>query len=183
MGGLNFIFFLNLISHVCVIFIALTVLGWMVIFPKEKSVLTREFTGNIGNNLTPALEEANRESTGELKKILTPTLSVFELMSKQYTEPDESITTYNNMLLAIASLVAGVFVTIVVTALVVGKTVANYPSLGQSYKWVVIEQIVLMSVVGVVEAVFFLKVASKYVPTKPSLIVTRVIEDLKLAFE
>lgn len=181
--GLNFIFFLNLWSHVAILWIALTALFWLLISKKESKVLTSEFTDNISNNLAPALENANQQSGGALKTALQPTLPAFELMSEQYSEPDKATETFNNMLLVVASLVGLFFVTVIVVALVVAKTVANYPDLWKHYRWVMFEQVILLAFIGSVEATFFLKVASKFVPTKPSLIVTRVIDDLKVAFD
>lgn len=180
--GLNFVFSLNLISHVILLWFALTILFWIIIAPKEKKVLTNEFTSNINKTLPVSLENANKQSGGILKTVMQPTLPAFQLMGEQYGEADKATETYNKMLLAVAILVGGVFLTILITALIVGKTVANYPDLGKHYLWVVIEQLVLLAFIGVVEGVFFFLVASKYVPTKPSLIVTQVIKDLKNSF-
>lgn len=181
--SLNFVFSLNLISHVVLLWFALTILFWIIIAPKEKKVLTNEFTSNINDSLPAALDNANKQSGGVLKTVMQPTLPAFELMGGQYDKPDKATETYNKMLLAVALLVGGVFLTILITALIVGKTVAHYPYIGKHYTWVVVEQLVLLAFIGAVEGVFFFLVASKYIPTKPSLIVTQVIGDLKLAFD
>lgn len=181
--GISFMFSLNVISHVILLWFALTVLFWVIIAPKEKKVLTNEFTSNINDNLPAAFDNANQQSKGVLKTAMKPTLPAFELMGEQYDKPDKATDTYNKMLLAVALLVGGLFLTILITALVVGKTIAHYPDLGKRYTWIVVEQLVLLAFIGVVEGVFFFLVASKYVPTKPSLIVTQVITDLKGSFD
>jgi hypothetical protein len=183
MSGLNFIFFLNLWSHIAVLWILLTAVFWLLISKKESEVLTNEFTSNISNNLTPALQNADQQSGGALKTVLKPTLPAFQLMSEQYKGRDKQTETFNNMLLVISSLVGTILVVVVITALLVAKTVAKYPDLWKSYRYVILEQVVLMIFIGIVEATFFLQVASKFVPTKPSLIVNRVIDDLKIAFD
>ena len=181
-GGVDFIFFLNVVSHVLILWTALTVLFWLVIGKKESKVLTDEFVGQIEGNLVPALNTADETSGGALKESLLPTREVFVFMSEQYTGSDPATDTFNTMLLGQAVLIGVVVLAIVATSLGIGKRLCGYEGLGRKYGFVVLENLFLFVFIGAVEYVFFQQVASRYVPVKPDVIVTRVIEDVKKAF-
>jgi hypothetical protein len=154
----------------------------LLISKKESDVLTNEFTDQITNNLTPALKEANESSAGALKLSMQPLLPALQLIEKQYDIPDKATETYNSMLLTTAILVAVALLSVLITALVVAKKIGNYPDLKRHYLFTLFENVILFIFVGAVEAAFFIKVSAKYVPIKPDVIITRLIDDIKKSF-
>jgi hypothetical protein len=180
--GLNFVFFLNLWTHVLILWIALIALFWLLISKKESEVLTNEFTQQISENLLPALISANESSDGSLKIAMKPLLPSLELIEKQYDVPDKATSDFNNMLLLSAILVAVALLSVLITALVVAKIIGKYDNLKKHYFFTLFENVILFIFVGAVEAAFFIKVSAKYVPIAPDVIITRLIDDIKNSF-
>lgn len=171
-------FGLNVVSHVTILFLALTILFIAVIKNVEKDALQGEFVNAIHNGLSQSLEARDKKSNGKLKESLLPMEEFCIQVRGLYTLPDKATETYNNLLLVIAFSIIGLLVCVSITIILCFQLGCGVSILKQ-YGYILLENLWIFILVLPIEVIFFLKVASHYVPGKPSAMITRTINDLK----
>jgi hypothetical protein len=176
----GFRFFINALTHVSIIFLALLML-WIVIINKvEQRALEGEFKKQIEKNLGKALDNANKKSGGKFKEYLQPLRVPIETIQSLFTGDDPTRTNFNNSLLLLGFGIVVFLITIVVTALCTSSR--NGVPVGRMLASVLLENFSIFIIVGVVEIMFFLTIAQFFVPIKPSVVINLLIKDMKAAF-
>lgn len=165
---------LNILFHSIILFTFLSLFFFLYISKVEQKAFEDELSGLIGDNLMKALDKVP-------KTVLLPTLQTIlpELQSIQQLYVDETMfTKESNLLVKFSSafvvlLMLSIFITIIMT-LKFGcdRSVKNVG-------YVVLENVVIFAFVGMVEYTFFTKIAMKYIPTTPSLMIQSLIKAFK----
>jgi uncharacterized protein involved in cysteine biosynthesis len=170
----------NIILHVLILLSILSLLFWFVITKLEKDNITTEVNDNISDYFDNLKENLNEKDKNEIKNIIKNSNNVLEDLKKLYVKPSENNETtnrwvlYSNLLYIL--LILGILLTIVLTIRLVCKC-NDFPFLH-----ILKENIIIFTFVGMIEVFFFLNIALKFIPTKPSLIINSVLNSLKEKF-
>lgn len=158
--------------HVVILFTVLTALFLLLIVKLATEIFNHEIESNLQSFLLPALENVDQNQV--IKDILKN--APLERLERVYSEPSADIEVYNKWLRTSMFLIIGFFVTILLIL-----TLFLYFTCGKMIPlWHIIEEnIVIFSVVGSFEAVFFLMIARKYIPCPPSFMMETFFDDIK----
>lgn len=146
--------FYSVYLHVFLLFCFLTILFWVVISKTEGDSINNEIINGIKGNLKDI-------------KISTDLLSndSIEYLKKYYEGEDSTVDRNNKQLLMFN-------IAFIVLLLVgfLGGVFVRYKLCGKSINWteVLLENAIILIIVGMIEYYFFMNIASKYVPVKPS---------------
>jgi hypothetical protein len=162
------------VLHVLILASILTAFYFLVASKLGKSVLRSEIRNNIEDNLVPALK--NADTNNQVKNAIQEVN--FEKLKSIYQSDSEVTVTQNKWIerVTIGTLIFLFVVLFVIVSLL--RTFCTSVPIGRILK----ENLILFSLVGMAEVLFFLNVGRKFVPTKPSLIVETVIDSVKKAF-
>lgn len=165
---------INILLHVIILFTFLSGFFFMYVSKIESEALKNEI-GNIVQKQVSSLLEANPVLVEQLQ-YLQP---VIGQMLKQYSQPTRYSMERNVMIKFTAIYTMLMLVAILILILLLlkyecGKT-SHFPS-------ILIHNIIIFLFIGMVEYVFFTRVASQYVPVKPSTMMTVVVDTLKQDF-
>jgi uncharacterized protein involved in cysteine biosynthesis len=170
----------NIILHVLILLSILSLLFWFVITKLEKDNITKEVNNNISDYFDNLKENLNEKDKNDIKNIIKNSNNVLEDLKKLYVKPSENNETtnrwvlYSNLLYIL--LILGILLTIVLTIRLVCKS-NDFP-----FWHILKENIIIFTFVGMIEVFFFLNIALKFIPTKPSLIINSVLNSLKEKF-
>ena len=164
-------FAMNILIHVIMLFSFLSLFFFLYVSKVEEDAFKNEFGNIIETNLNEFIEN-NKILKPEIKD-LSPWLSQVENMYSSY---DRS-TKERNILVKFSSIfvlliLLSIFITIVLT-LFLGCDKRF------SLKHILIENTIVFILIGIVEYMFFTKVAIKFIPTPPSLLVNTLIDTIK----
>ena len=162
---------LDLYIHVMILVVVLSIAFWVLIAPTEKKSFTREITKQVDSSVKDILHK-----NPDIIKTIKPDVNVLETMSKYYSRPDSTTEDYNRWLkrlniIIIVVLIVNFFILWLLLRFSCGRCVP----VGKIFT----ENIFLFICIGIVEIIFFLKVASKFVPVTPSFMVNTFIDGLK----
>jgi hypothetical protein len=176
-------FAVNVVFHVSVLFLALTLLYMFLIAPTEVDALQGSVNSLISSNLPGVLQQADTESNGAVRATLRTMQPELQAVSGMYTGNSEVVKNQNQWVFIGAFLILGILVAILVSMLATMRLGCR----GNTTKlmlsaWppgILLENILIFSVIGAAEFFFFKLVASKYVPVLPSEILTNIISYTK----
>ena len=158
--------------HALILFTILSALFILVISQLESKAFKNEINDNIQKYLPQAL--AQNDKDGSLKKVIK-NLPIDNL-KQIYSIPSAETSVYNSWLKkAMFIIIGAAIVVLIVSALFLYFTCGKKIPLW----FIIIENLIIFLFVGIFEAVFFLKIASKYVPVPPSLLINTLYSDLK----
>jgi len=111
------------------------------------------------------------------KKFATTSKDPLNILDKIYSKPDE-LTENNNSWLLKTNILYGLIILVIILTLLITLIyvckINNFPVFE-----ILKENIAVFIGVGVIEVLFFLNIGLKFIPTKPSIIITNTITDLK----
>tara|TARA_Y100001980_G_C14543652_1_gene322471 strand:+ start:1693 stop:2295 length:603 start_codon:yes stop_codon:yes gene_type:complete len=184
---------LDILIHVFILSSILSIFFLVVIVPLEKNELNNEVNKNIGEGAKHFIEQA--KDTYQKQKINAEILiqimtgqgvgtntnleefdeDFIKRLQKYYEGESETNIIYNKGLITNLATVIGFLLISIVTIYFIFKN-----SCGKCPKIFTLigENLILFSVIGIIEYIFFIKFASKYIPIKPSLIIKTVNESL-----
>lgn len=158
--------------HALILFIILSALFVFVISKIEEKLFNDEISKHIQEELPKSLKE--NDTDGSIKLLLKGV--PFNRLEKLYSEPSEDTQIYNTWLKKVMLLVASaILIIIIISALFLYFSCGQLIPVGH----IVGENIVIFTLVGIFEGLFFYYIASKYVPVPPSLLINRLYGDLK----
>ena len=163
----------DIFIHLVILVLVLSVAFWMFIAPMEKKEFSRQIKEQISNSMKGAFNNLKQTDIEHLSHIN------FDILSKYYSRPDKTTQVYNSWLKKsnIILVIVLLFSLGLVWALLSFSCQKCVP-IGR----ILLENIALFVCIGAVEVVFFLKVASKFIPVKPSYMARQFVEDLKSKF-
>lgn len=160
---------LNIMLHVIILSVILTVMFVLVITKLTKSA----FKNEVGNAIRTGAEEVsnkikkslpdeieNKVAENPLKKS-----TIMQNMLKQARQPNKAVDAHNDGVTLLAF--SWIAILVVSFILVVFLTHVSWKTLG----FITLENVITFVFIGAVEVLFFLTVAFKYIPAPPSLIV------------
>jgi len=167
-------FAINIIIHVAILFCFLSAFFILYVSHIETQAFNAELVANIGPNLQTAFSKLSprvREQT--LKIIRRLPLNTLE---KLYDKPSKAVTVNNQWLFKVIILInVALLILIIVSIVIITYSCERCVPL----KDILIENAIIFSLVGLIEYLFFTHVAIKYIPVKPSTMITAFIEYLK----
>ena len=146
--------FFSIYLHVTLLFIFLTIFFWTVISKTESDSINKE----INNNIKDGLKNIHISNNIFTDKSL-------DYMKKYYQGQYDTVTRNNNQLLEFNI----AFIVILIIGLI-GCIFVRYVICSKNFDiWeVILENILILILVGAIEFYFFMNIASKYVPVLPS---------------
>ena len=167
----------NILVHVIILFSILSALFWIVISKVETNAIGNE----INNNIENATNQLKTTLTDDQKKIynnfVNKSQPQIEILKNIYNQPSKVVVKNNKSLFAGNLIMIGGLIAILIAVLLtirLGCNITGFPFLQ-----ILRENFIVFLGVGAIEALFFLKVAMKFIPTKPSQIVTNLTTDLQ----
>jgi hypothetical protein len=163
----------NALLHMLILGTILTAFYFIVISDLGSKTFRSQLRNNIVDNLVPAMvrndEKTNFSIGPQLKNIN------FTQLKKAY-EKDSDVTINQNkwvkkVAITVLIMIAIMIVIIVSLLLTFCKKVPIFAILR--------ENIILFTMVGIVEIAFFLQIAKNFIPTKPSIIMDTVVESIR----
>ena len=172
---------MNILIHMFILFIILSFLFWVVIAKLETSAISNEVSNNIETTFQVLQNQLgkklNQEKKNKINSLLEKSTQNIKILADIYKKPDKVMQNNNKKLLQ-QNIIIGILLFIVIitvlTTLRFACGITGFPIFS-----IIKENLVLFLGIGLIELLFFLQVASKYIPTKPSQIVTNFINGLK----
>lgn len=159
----NTILGINSMLHVVILFAFLSFLFVYIISKLAREVLVKEITHNIEKSLGENIKNMTREQKDLLKRL------PLEALKEIYKEEHEVVAKNNKWLLNTIILINLMFVLIVTGFIVTLKySCGQCPPIGS----ILFENAIIFTFIGVVEYLFFMKIAFKFIPSPPSHILT-----------
>lgn len=159
--------FFSVILHVLLLFIFLTIFFWTVIRNAESKSLYNELNQtidktfknvnimNLIQNQDVSLQENEIKIVNGIKKYFD---GYFSVEDQTYKNNNSQLLSFNIIIIILIAF--SLFATIFVRYLICGKTINILEIIG--------ENIFILLLVGAIEYFFFMQIASKFVPVKPS---------------
>jgi len=160
---------IDIFIHVILVITVLSVFFWLVLSKIETKSLQGEVTDQLGNLIDKKFKPNDATKT-MLKSI------DYDELSKLYNgKPSREVEDYNKALfklnIIIIVLLFGTFILIwILLKINCGKDVP----VGKIF----LENIGLFILIGIIEVLFFIKIASRFIPVEPSFIMKTVKENI-----
>lgn len=164
---------INILLHVIILFTFLSLFFFLYISKVEQELLRGEINTIVHDALLSQLEAVKNPMFQEGAAQLVPVLQKLQAL---YRNPDP-FTTERNILVKFSSL----YIFLILASILLTVVLTIKYGCGHNIKlWkVILENIVIFMLVAASEYTFFIKIAIKYVPTKPSLIIDSIIDEVK----
>jgi hypothetical protein len=167
---------INGLLHVLLLFTFLSALYYVVIAPLGAKSFNNEITGQ----LKPALQESINALSEEEKKAISIVANkkvddklILDTLILKYSAQNKELKN-NNKWVKIVNLIVIIILFIGFISIV---SLLNWSCKKDTQiGWILVENAVSFLLIGVVEYLFFLNVASKFVPTPPSLLIQTIIQ-------
>lgn len=172
----NLVFLINVVLHVLILFTLLSLIFTFYISNVEKQAFEEEFDNLIDSNVPNVLHQVNDATNGALKVGLKGASSPLGALEKLYSQPSQTNKIYNDGLRKMNILI-GIVILMTLVAIVLTLKLSCNQCVPL---WDIIkENLVVFAFVGVAEFMFFTYIASKYVPSPPSLLASSFFDSLK----
>lgn len=160
------IFALNVILHVFVLFLALTLLYIFVISPLESKTLQEEVDEKLVDALQTTMQKATPEQQKDIGEAMYVVLPLLNRAAMVYSQPDDHQKQNNKNVFIRAGLIAGFLGLLFI--IIAGVLASCKVNLKSHVGHILLENLIIFAIIGVVEFMFFQFVAKKFVPTMPS---------------
>jgi hypothetical protein len=158
--------------HSIILFAILSALYLIVILKLSQTLFNREIEGIIQNNLPDSLDNLDKDKKFRSSLQALP----FKKLAEKYDKPSEAIELNNKWVTIVMYMIGGGLVLLfIVSALFLYFSADHVIPL----KDIILENIVVFMFVGGFELLFFIYVASNYIPVKPSLIMSTFHSSIK----
>jgi hypothetical protein len=160
----------NVLLHVLILFTILTLIFWFVIRKVEAQSITDELNNNINTYLD------HYKDSSVLQRLVKDNSSELEVLNNMYSKPEPVTEMNNKWLLQTNILYVVILFVILLSILFTIRFVYNttdFPILQ-----IIKENMVIFLFIGAVEIWFFLNIGTKFIPTKPSMLIENIRKDL-----
>jgi len=154
--------FFSISLHVLLLFLFLTIFYWTIITKTEKRSLDIE----INNSIDSLNIKIPKNSVTE---------DVFKYFKSYYSGKNSNLSKNNNLLLKFNIVIIILIFVVLISILSVRYFTCNLPI---SISEILLENIIILILVGGIEYYFFMNIASKYVPVLPSYLPSIVKENI-----
>ena len=166
----------NVILHALILFLILSLLFWLYISKISSEAITNEVNDNIDKAFTTYKASLTQEQLMTIRTYVKNNPKIFTILQNIYSQPD-AVQQTNNQWLQVFNIS---WITLLIVALCI-LLITLYLSCSVCVPIVhmIKENLVLFALIGVVEFLFFTKIALKYIPAPPSLIITSFLNRLQ----
>lgn len=160
---------IDIYIHIIILLIILSIAFWKIISKTEVKSIQGEVKNQISNVLSKNV------ATGQTKTAMS-SIPYDKLLKIYNGKPSKNIEDHNNSLLRLnITIICVLIITFVILWTVLSINCGKCIPVGKIF----IENIGLFVLIGVIEVLFFINIASKYVPVKPSFMVNTVLNHFK----
>jgi len=163
----------NIYVHMLFLFTILSSLFIFVISKISSDVINHEITNIVNDNITDYYKDLKENDKQNVKNMLN--MAPLELLSRYYDQPEKVRETNNNNVFKTLYTLITVFILVFIIIIAISKLLCHKLPI----KEILIENLIIFSGIGVVEFLFFYYIILKFIPTKPSFIVSYTIESIK----
>jgi len=162
----------DILIHVSILALVLTVFFWTVIEPIAKSAIDKE----LNNGINKIFENIPVNLSINLPLIQNAACVALEELNTKYSKPDVATESKNKWLLG-----ANIMAVCILFATLAGAWLTLFYSCKKkvSLGLLIGENILLFGIIGLVEAAFFIFAARKFVPVPPSTMGTMFIKKMQ----
>jgi len=170
--------FLNILFHVFILMVALTVLYLFNVAPLEHKSLQNE----VGSKMDEAIGNAFQSTTKAQRCQLAAMAPALAQLSELYAGEDPLRKKSNALVMTwaygIIAVLGFVFITGIAVLLLAGGV-----NMGRSVAEIIFENLIIFAIVGAAEYIFFKLVSVKYIPIMPSELGKDAVSALKATFK
>ena len=166
-------FLLNLILHVIILFIILTVFFFVYISVLEKEAYQNEIDSVLRNEFLSQLNKLPDDQKQVIRSYLEDTN--FDLYLNNFKVPNTYVTINNNWLVAVCVIVGSFLILLFLT---IFFFVQHTCHLRLDIYNIIYENICLFSITGVIEICFFVYIAYNYIPVSPTVMLDSFLTDI-----
>jgi hypothetical protein len=172
----NTSFFINVVIHIAILLTIVSSFFFFYVSKLSRDKFKDELEDLINQNLSPAIQKA--DSNGVIKETLKQ-LDLNRITKYYKNKTDTAMSIQNKWLFRVTLLAIVMLVfTVILSVIILRQACGQCAPFTQILK----ENIILFTFVGFMEVSFFLTVARNFVPSKPSLMMSTIVESLKANF-
>lgn len=169
--------------HVLILFTFLTVLFFLLIAPLETDAFEGQIKDQVGNSMdgiTQNLSPSNKDRiTSMIYSDAGDGQTGIDAAISHYSTPSEIIIEHNKwVLLTAIEIISGLIICLILVVGVLSYSCGKCTGVFEIIK----ENLITFAFIGIVEYLFFTRIAFKYVPAPPSTMVTTIIDTFKANF-
>ena len=173
-----------IVLHVLILFVFLTILYFFLIAPLEKKAFEDEISDQIEGALTDQFIGMKKNMDSNIVDVITNTVNysyenngnevyVIDEMIDNFDTPDKLVSEHNKWVkITAVALISFITISFVFYLLTLKNTCGKETGIRSILK----ENLFTFIFVGLVEYLFFTKIAFKFVPAPPSVLLTTTIE-------
>jgi ABC-type multidrug transport system fused ATPase/permease subunit len=166
-------FSINIAVHVFILFAFLSAFFIFYVSHLAKTTFEDELQSIIKQNMTDSI---NKLSVAERDYLRGAIQSMpIDTLQRLYSQPSAEVDTFNQWLFKVI-IMLNIFMFLIISVAVI----MLYTSCDQCVpiKHILIDNAVIFSLIGAVEYLFFTRVAIKYIPVMPSVMITSFFDSL-----
>jgi hypothetical protein len=151
----------DIFIHVLLTITVLSIVFWIVLSKIETKSLKTEIENNIENSFS-------KFKPSNVTKEVLKKLDYQEMLKIYDGKPSRAVKDYNKSLLTLNVIVIIIiFISFLIICVVLKINCGKNVPVGK----IILENIGLFILIGIIEVLFFIKIASKFIPVKPSYII------------
>jgi hypothetical protein len=175
---------INGVLHVLILFVFLTILYFFLIAPLEQKAFEDEISDQINGVVTDQFIAMKKDMDETIVDIITNTVNysyedngnevyVIDEMIDNFDTPDKLVSEHNKWVkITAVTLISFITISLIIYLLTLKNTCGKDTGIVSILK----ENLFTFVFVGLVEYLFFTKIAFKFVPAPPSVLLTTMIE-------
>ena len=172
----NMNFFINVVLHMFILLCIISAFFFFYVSKLSSEVFKNELDDIITNHLQQSLRNADKNN------VIKNTLNNVDLnryVSYYQNRTDRASEIQNTWLERVTLVALACLLFTIILSIVILKFSCQQST---PFTSILKENIILFLFVGVVEVSFFIFIARKYIPTKPSLMMQTIIDSVKKSF-
>lgn len=176
---------LNVVFHVFILFLALTVLYMVVVAPLEEKSLSNQVSNQINAGIFNVFSSMDSKDSvkhkDSMKKTLQNISPTLRKIRKLYEGEDPARKAHNQSVMNFAwAVVVALGLSFIVSVMILsfGSGVPMRKPVGT----IIFENLIIFTIIGAAEFTFFKLVAAHFIPVKPSVVGKVALSTLKNSF-
>ena len=166
----------DIFIHSIILVLILSGVFWGLIAPLEKKNFKKEINSQVENAVNQYVIKNKRELIKNTNPQIDEINEKLNLLMRFYDSEDETTTMYNEWLYRVNIII----IVLMLISFIILLLVLKYNCKKcVPVMTIFFENIILFACIGVIEYLFFINIATKYVPVKPSYMATRMFSDIK----
>ena len=167
---------LNITFHIFILFVFLSVLYFTVIAPLSKKAFQHELDKQIKISEASLMHQLSDSNRKYITDLVQTNKTYVDRLKDSYSVTSDIVKERNSWIKISSYSISGCLLVIII----LGISIVNYTCDRKlPIKDILIENIISFVLIGIVEFLFFTKIAFKYIPVPPSQLTKTLIESFK----